>query len=354
VVVIQKALFPLRPGNYPIEPSSLDVLVRLVEQRWFGPPLSRPQQMTLQAPALAVDVQPLPPAPPGFAGAVGQLALTARLEPQHVRLGEAATLTVTLAGKGNVQGVAVPGIAPPAGLEVLPPQQQGDEHVVGTAVQGIRTWSWAVVPKQTGAATLRVPEIPYFDPQSGHYQTASAPPLTLTTLAPAVTATSAGMLQSLQRSTQAGPAPDGGIPSWRRLLPWLFAVPCGIALVFTLARRRRHALHPHPLQAAAAFAAAESRLREAAAETRPRQAAARLEETWRELLLRRWGVPSCTPAACWGEALAARGGDPAAADELGRLAEDLHYLRNAPQLSACEALGAEALARSQRLLRRLR
>ncbi|HEY2737632.1 MAG TPA: hypothetical protein VGK45_04455, partial [Thermoanaerobaculia bacterium] len=150
-------------------------------------------------------------------------------------------------------------------------------------------------------------------------------------LAPAVTATSAGMLQSLQWSTQAGPAPDGGIPSWRRLLPWLFAVPCGIALVFTLARRRRHALHPHPLQAAA-----------------------RLEETWRELLLRRWGVPSCTPAACWGEALAARGGDPAAADELGRLAEDLHSLRNAPQLSACEALGAEALARSQRLLRRLR
>jgi hypothetical protein len=223
---------------------------------------------------------------------------------------------------------------------------------VGTAVQGTRTWSWAVVPKQAGAATLRVPEIPYFDPQSGHYQTASVPPLTLTTLAPAADTTAAGMLQTLQRSG-VRPAPGEGTLSWRRLLPWL-AVPCGIALVFTLARRRRHALHPLPPHAPAAFTAAERSLREAAAETRPRQAAARLEETWRELLLRRWGVPSCTPAACWGEALAARGGDPAAADELCRLAEDLHYLRNAPQLSACEALGAEALARSQRLLRRLR
>jgi len=350
VVVIQKALFPLRPGHYTIEPSSMDVLVRMVEPRWFGPPLSRPEQVTLQAPAMTVDVQPLPPAPPGFAGAVGQLGLTARLEPEHLRLGEAATLTVTLAGKGNVQGVAVPGVTPPAGVEILPPQQQGDERVVGTAVQGTRTWSWAVVPKQTGAATLRIPEIPYFDPQSGQYRVASAPPLTVTTQPPAAAATSAGML-SIRRNPPALPASGSG--AWRRALPWL-AVPCGIALVFTLARRRRH----HPLHgsqtAPAVFAAAEHGLQEAAAEIRPRQAAARIEETWREFLLRRWDVPSCTSTPCWGQALEERGGDPEAAGELCRLAEDLHYLRNAPQLSATAELGAEALARSHRLLRRLR
>ena len=354
VAVVQKALFPLRPGHYTIEPSSMDVLVRMVEPRWFGLPLSRPQQLTLQAPAMAVDVQSLPPAPPGFAGAVGQLALSARLEPEHVRLGEAATLTVTLAGKGNIQGVTVPALTPPAGLEILPPQQQGDERVVGTAVQGTRTWSWAVVPKHLGAATLQVPEIPYFDPQSGHYKIASVPALTVTTLAPLapeVAATSAGLRQSI-RSSPSMPAAPGirGLP-WRRLLPWLFAVPCGIALVFTLARRRRH---PQASVAAVAFAAAEHGLREAAAETRPRQAAARIEEAWRELLLRRWGVPSCTSAPCWGQALQTRGGDPGAAGELCRLAADLHYLRNAPQLSATEDLRAEALALSHRLLRRLR
>jgi hypothetical protein len=348
VAVIQKALFPLRPGHYTIEPSSMDVLVRMVEPRWFAPPLSRPEQVTLQTPAMAVDVQPLPPAPPGFAGAVGQLALTARLEPANLRLGEAATLTVTLAGKGNVQGVAVPAIAPPAGLEILPPQQQGDERVVGTAVQGTRTWSWAVVPRQTGAVTLQVPEIPYFDPQSGQYKKASAPPLTVTTLAPAATATSASLLRSIHRAPDL-PAPGLWGLSWRRLLPWLLAVPCGIALVFTLARRRRH-----PQGSLAAFTAAAHGLREAAAEARPRQAAVRIEETWRELLRERWGVPSCTTAPCWGQALEVRGGDPEAAQELCRLAEDLHYLRNAPQLSATEDLRAEALARSHRLLRRLR
>src|SRR5262249_4450326 len=340
------------------------VLVRVVEPRWFGPPLSRPEQLTLRTPPTALDVQALPPAPPGFAGAVGQLALSARLEPARLHLGEAATLTVTLAGQGNGRGVGVPDGTPRQGVEILPPQQQGEEKVAGTVVQGTRTWSWAVVPRQTGETTLRVPEIPFFDPQAGQYKTASVPPVTLTTLSPAGSennATSASVLRSLQ-SPSAGALRDRAI-AWRRLLPWLPSVPCGTGLSF-LARPR-----PHPSAAAAsarspgapaAFAAADNALREAAEETRPRQAACRIEEAWRGFLSRRWGVPSCTPAPGWWEAVRSRGGDLEAVDELRRLAGDLHYLRHAPQLpttpqpSTTEAPATEALARSHRLLRRLR
>jgi hypothetical protein len=250
--------------------------------------------------------------------------------------------------------VAVPQIAPPAGLEVLPPQQQGEERVVGTAVQGTRTWSWAVVPRRAGEATLRVPEIPFFDPLSGQYKTASAPPLTVTTLAPAVSSTSASLLSSIRGSSGAETGRDR--LSWARLLPWLLAVPCGIALALTLARRRRPAVvSPGAGDGApAAYAAALHRLREAAVEVRPRQAAGCIEEAWRELLARRWGVPPGTPSPRWSEVLRTHGADPEAAAELARLVDDLHYLRYAPQLSAAEALRSEALDRSRRLLRRLR
>jgi hypothetical protein len=372
VAVVQKALFPIRPGRYTIEPASMDLIARVVESRWFGPPLSRPEQVTLKTPPMPVDVQPLPPAPRGFAGAVGQLALNVHLEPAQLRLGEAATLTVTLAGHGNVQGVGQPQITPPAGLEIFPPQQQGDERVVGTSVEGNRTWSWVVVPRQTGRATLKVPEIPFFDPQSGQYRVASAPPLEVTTLPPAIAATSAGPLQSI-RDTASRPLLGGGALSWPRLLPWLFAVPCGIVLIITLARRRRqealaspaafsagHAAQAAPPPAApdqgaaSARVLAERRLREAAAEGRPRQAAARIEEAWREFLARRWDIPPATPSPRWGEALRACGADPEVAAELLRLADDLHYLRYAPQLSATEMLSSEAISRSRRLLRRLR
>ena len=348
VAVVQKALFPLRPGHYTIDPAAMDLMARVVESRWFAPPLARPQQVTVTAPAVALEVQPLPPAPPGFGGAVGQLALAARLDPAQLRLGEAATLTVTLAGRGNVQGVAEPRLALPPGLKLFPPQQQGDERVLGTAVQGTRTWSWVVVPERTGHATLTVPALPFFDPLSRQYRSASAPPVELTTLPPAVASTSAATLNSI-RNAAAGPAQGGGGFSWLRLLPWLLAVPWGIALLVTLARRRRQ-----PACAPGVFELAEQRFAAAAAETRSRQAAARLEEAWRDLLAERWALPPGTPAAHWCAELRGRGADPEAAAELSHLADDLHYLRYAPQLSASGTLTAEAIARSRRLLRRLR
>jgi hypothetical protein len=371
VVVLQKALFPLRPGHYTIEPAAMDVIARVVESRWFGPPFARPEQVQVQAPALQVDVQPLPPAPPDlggrFTGTVGQMALTAKLEPAQLRLGEAATLTVKLVGRGNVQGVAEPRVLPPPGLKIFPPQQQGEDRVVGTTVQGARTWSWVVVPERSGRASLQVPEIPYFDPQSGQYRVAAVPPIEVTTLPPAVASTSTGMLHSIR---DAAARPEGGLRpalSWPRLLPWLFALPWAIALLVTLARRRQQpqpGKTAAPIQPAAEAAPAprqppahetmERRLRDAAAEARPRQAAAHIEEAWRAFLIQRWEIPAGTPTPRWGELLRARGADAEAAEELVHLADDLHYLRYAPQLSATETLMAEALSRSRRLLRRLR
>ena len=92
---------------------------------------------------------------------------------------------------------------------------------------------------------------------------------------------------------------------------------------------------------------------QAEAEQRPRQMAVRIEEAWRELLHRRWGVPRETPPSRWRELLAGQGVEGEALDELDLLIEDLRYLRFAPQLSTTDALRADALARCRRLLRRL-
>jgi hypothetical protein len=362
VPVVQKALFPLRPGHSTIEPTAMDVLARVIEQRFFAPPFARPEQLLLKAPAVALDVQPLPAAPPGFAGAVGQMKLTARVEPAQLRLGEAATLTVTLTGRGNVQGVGEPQVPVPTGLKIFPPQQQGEERVIGTAVQGTRTWSWVVVPESAGRATLRVPEIPYFDPQAAQYRVAAVPPIEVTTLPPAAAATDAGVLRTI-RNAAAGPDSAASVFTSRRLIPWLAAVLWGIALLFVWTRRRRQvaglpalpALPENPeTNERPAYEEADRLLVNAAAESRPRQAAARIEEAWRTFLARRWDLPPTAPLPRWSELLRERGADPEAAAELGRLVDDLHYLRFAPQLSATENLTTEALSRSRRLLRRLR
>ncbi|MFP5287387.1 MAG: BatD family protein, partial [Thermoanaerobaculia bacterium] len=355
VPLLKKALFPLRPGRHELEPTQMDLTLRLYERRFFGPPLTRSDQVRLRTDPGTVDVRPLPPAPRGFGGAVGRISLRANLEPREVRLGEAATLTVTLSGQGNLHAVEKPRVEAPPGLTVFPPQQGGQDEVEGNRVQGVRTWSYVVIPERAGEYTLEAPEVPYFDPASGRYRAASAGPVSLTALPRAAAA--AGSEGEPHGIRDGDPAPAGGSSGrWASLLPWLFALPWGLALAVTLARRR-----PEPAGEGApqrGGRSAERRLEDCFAEVeteeRPRQMAIRLEEGWRELLAERWDIPPETPSSRWANLLALRKAPAGTVEEAARLVEDLHYLRYAPQLSATGTLRSEVLARCRRLLRRLR
>ncbi|HZF07633.1 MAG TPA: BatD family protein [Thermoanaerobaculia bacterium] len=350
VVLVKKALFPLRPGPHPIEPAAVDVMVRILERSFFGPALERPEEVALSTRPLSIDVQPLPPAPPGFRGAVGRMALRATLAPRQVRVGEAAALTLTLAGEGNLQGVAAPVLPALPGLKVLPPQQEGGDRLAGDAVRGERTWTYAVVPERAGSFQLAAPGISFFDPATRGYRLAAAPALALTVRPPVPPpAAPAGS------PTGSPPGSRAAFSAYdrRRLLPWLvalLALPMGVALVVTLVRRQRPPGGGARQEAARRL---EEQLREAEALGRPRQAAAHIEDAWRSFLAERWKIPEASPAPRWRELVAARGAHPEAARELGELADELQYLRQAPQLSAVGALESEALGRSRRLIRRL-
>ncbi|HEX4959200.1 MAG TPA: BatD family protein [Thermoanaerobaculia bacterium] len=349
VPLIQKALFPLRAGRFLVEPATVDLTIEHYDRNFFfGPAVSHPETVRLHTEGQALAVQPLPPAPPGFAGAVGQLALSARLEPRQVRLGEAATLTVQLGGSGNLQGLAEPKVAPPAGLTLYPPQQEGKDEIAGTTIRSRRSWSYVVVPGRTGRFHVEPPQVTYFDPAAREYRTAKAPAMELTALpraAPSVVRPAAPGLH-----TAALPGDASSSRGWRRALPWLVALPLSLALLFTLVRRRSTAA----VTAKGSSAAARLEQALAGVETeRPRQVAARLEEAWRAFLAARWGLPPSAPSWKWEDFLAARRVDAATLAELGKLLDDVDYLKNAPQLSTTDTLRAEALDRSRRLLRRL-
>ncbi len=356
VPLLKKALFPLRPGHFQLEPAVIDLTVQHYDRGFFfGPAVARPEQVRLRTAGLAVDVDPLPPAPPGFGGAVGQITLGAQLDPPQVHLGEAATLTVRLGGVGNFQGIHEPRITPPPGLTLLPPQQEGKDELNGTAVRGLRVWRYAVIPQRAGRFTLASPGVTYFDPAQRIYQVATAPALALTTLPPlsppAMARTGKGPAGAVAGASTRGELADR---RWAPLLAWLLVLPWGLALVVVLVRHRPAAgsaagpagsEEARELEAALAAAAAE--------EQRPRPLALRLEEGWRQFLRQRFAVAPETPPSRWRELLAAQGVDGAALDDLDLLIEDLQYLRFAPQLSTTDSLRADALERSRRLLRRL-
>jgi hypothetical protein len=377
----RKVLFPLRPGRHVLEAASADVVVDSYDPGFFAPPVPRSQLLHLTTPPTIVEVQPLPPAPPGFGGAVGQLRLQAHLAPGSLPLGGATAVTVRLSGIGNLQGIPAPRLDAPATLTVSPPEQNGADQVAGTTVQGQRTWTYLVVPHRAGQFPLRVSAVPYFDPVQRAFRLAMTPPLTLTILpaAPAEAAAppaSAGDPPGANRAAAAGgrrgaDARDGWWGRWARWAIWRgragelrllrqaweatgwpgrtawgLSLGCALALLTVVYRRRG--------LSAGGARQLERRLAEAAAATRPRRVAAEVEEGWRDFLAGRGELPPGAPAARWPDLVRARQWPREAADELARLAEDIAYLRQAPQLSATDELRGEIVARSRRLLRRLR
>jgi hypothetical protein len=373
VPLLRKALFPGRPGTHEIEPTEMDLMVSENHGRYYLGSEREVREVEAQSQPLHLNVRPLPPVPAGlrerFDGQSGtlvgrDLVLHAELEPATLRLGEASTLTLSLTGEGHLQGVAQPVIADPAGLKLLLAEQRSDEELAGETVMGRSSWSFAVVPERTGTFDLRVPEILYFDPVAGSYRVTQAPPLQLAVRGRAPAAGERpGQLHGIRSAAVQPRRP------WAGALSWAFALPWGIALGLVLLRRlgpaKATGLSPLPAPpdapAGAAPAGCEARLREAlraaAAEARPRQAAAAVEEAWRTFLADCWKVPRATPAGRWPGALQAGSAgrlSEAVMRELAQLADDLHYLRSAPELSATGPLRDEALARSHRLLRQLR
>ncbi len=345
VLLFRRALFPLGPGAHEIAPVRMSMMIQAAEGE-FAPLFSRFREEQRSSNPVTVAVRPLPPPPPGFTGAVGDLSLDARLEPSRVAVGDAATLTLTLAGRGHIQGLPGPEVPELPGLKILPPQQEGQETVRGTAVEGLRRWRFLVVPERPGRFRLPAVSLPYFDPGAGEYRLATTGEIALDGVDRAAAAESATLPAGLHPIRSAIlPGAGGG---WRAALPWLFAVPWTLAVLLLLARHRgRRAAGP---------ATPEARLEAQILHTpglKPRQAALDLEAAWASYLGQRWQLPSDSPLSQWTGRLAEAGAPGEVIEELGRLVEDLHYLRQAPQLSVADALVSAAAERSLKLLRHL-
>jgi hypothetical protein len=303
---------------------------------------------------VTLSARELPAPPPGFQGAVGELEIVAEVEPAALSVGDAATYTITLSGAGHLQGLPAPQLPEIQGLRAFPPQQESDESAVGSTVRGRRTWTFVLVPEAAGRYQLPALEIPYFDPVRGEYATAGAPAVSLAVRRPPPAGQAAAPGVDEEPETGAGgsdePAPET-TPATRdwRLAPGTWGlVLLGLALVGALVAIRLR--RPGSGSPGSSLRAA---LRRASHSSKPREVAALIEEGWRDFLEARWGVPPGTASSQWKRCLDELGCPAEATAELVRLADDLHYLRYAPQLSDVGGLQAELILRSKKLARTL-
>ena len=180
------ALFAQESGKLTIEPLDLDVLALVQRQRqrtgsiWdlFDDPFFNPTQAVekhLRTNSINVRVKPLPNAPEGFNGAVGNFSIKAETDTRQVRANEAITYRLTISGAGNLMLIDAPNINFPKVFEAYDPQI--NDHITrnNNGISGSRTFEWILIPRNHGDYEIPAVTFVFFDPNTGRYVTKKLP-----------------------------------------------------------------------------------------------------------------------------------------------------------------------------------
>ena len=203
-----RALAP-NPGRIRLNPTSQ--LVNLsVGVTGFGFFQQRQyQQFAVAGAAATIEVRPLPSAPQGFAGAVGDFRIASKIVPAHVRVGEPVTWTVELSGSGNWPEIrGLPSREASGDFQVIQPKPKRTQPP-GKLFESSISEDVVLIPTRPGTYGLAALDFTYFDPKSGGYRTISAPGATVT------------VEEAAQAGTQ-GPGPTAaapGVPTVSREAP---------------------------------------------------------------------------------------------------------------------------------------
>lgn len=197
-------------GRYTLSPGS-HVLNLTVGTTGFGL-FSTPavEQRVIQTDPVEITVRPLPAAPAGFTGAVGQLTLVSRVVPTRPAVGEPVTWTLELAGMGNWPDIdGLPEREVSRDFSIVQPKSKRAMKD-NSLFEGTLTEDVVLVPTKPGRYTLGPVRFTYFDTAAGSYRTLTTEPVTIevASAAPVAPAPAGGPVQfTLPSSAAATPAP---------------------------------------------------------------------------------------------------------------------------------------------------
>lgn len=173
-------IIPQKAGDQPIEPAEVVCLVNVRRPRSSGSPfddffgtgyVTTRQRVTTPARSLSVSALPAG-APASFAGGVGQFKVSAKVSKDSLKTHDAASLIVTVSGKGNIALVEAPKISFPPDFEVYDVKTSVNTDKSGTS--GSKTFEYPFIPRSPGDFTLGPVNFAYYDIGARRYETASS------------------------------------------------------------------------------------------------------------------------------------------------------------------------------------
>ena len=176
------------PGSILVSPASQIVNLNVGTSGFgfFSQLAAEPRQ--LQTNPLVLTIKPLPAAPSGFAGAVGDFTFTSKVVPVTAAIGEPVTWTVELGGVGNWPDIAgLPQREVSNDFQIVQPKSKRTMKD-GALFEGTLSEDVVLVPTRAGTYQLAPVHFTYFDPKTGTYKTVASDPVTITVAAAPVPA----------------------------------------------------------------------------------------------------------------------------------------------------------------------
>ena len=179
-------LIPQQSGTITIDPAELVCLVNVrvntqaatsIFDRFFQDEY-RTIRKRVTTPSIKVKVNPLPAGQPAsFGGGVGNFGISARLTTDNLKTHDAASLIITVSGRGNVALLEEPKVNFPPDFEVYDTKttENTDKSTGGTS--GSKSFEYPFIPRSHGDFTIDPVEYSYYDVNAGKYVTLRTEPL---------------------------------------------------------------------------------------------------------------------------------------------------------------------------------
>ena len=230
----RRALFPLFPGDVTIPPAVLTYSLPLTSSFF-----SREESFEIRSDSVRfVAIEPPSQGrPPDYAGAVGTLRISARLETGASRVGDPVVLTVRVNAAGNVKLLPRPSLELPWGT-ITPGDERVEIDSTATRISGTKEFEWLITPREAGTQVVPSIRYPYFDPVIRRYAVIETSPIPLVvgaaSLASSDTVTTTHLPIRVELRAERSP------PFTARPLFWaLFALAPFPAALRRVVRRRR-------------------------------------------------------------------------------------------------------------------
>ena len=176
-------LQPTKTGILTIDPVVAHLQIQQVNNIFSDPFFSSmssfTQPKTIKSAPITLEVKELPPAPPHFTGLVGEFTLESSLNADTIKVGDTASLSVVIQGKGNLREGVLPKLELPPHLRLYENKPKIEVNKGSQGYEGKKIFNFALVGESAGIVQIPSFQLEYFDPKAGAYKELSSTPLNL-------------------------------------------------------------------------------------------------------------------------------------------------------------------------------